>query len=487
MRVRDTSSQCVLNRESVPAHHAHPHRAERVALVAGLVGLTLATSLVGCATYVATPLVPESTMEAFQARSLDSAGVHGYVASHLDAGGPPASTVWDVETLTLAAFYFSPALDLARAKAATATAAVQTASQRPNPVLQLPFEYTTNPLPGESPYTLGLGLDIPIETAYKRGYRIAEARQLSLAAQFEVGDAAWQVRSRLRGQLLDLFDAQRRSKLLQNQLQARERIVQMTEKRLEVGEVSAPQVHQARSALVQGQLDLAKTNEQASDALAGAAQAIGIPERALENADIHLAAFLEPPLDVPEDASRKAALLNRADLLASLASYEASQAALQLEVANQYPDIHLGPGYTFDAGARKIGLPLSGIALPLFNQNQGKIAEAVARRQEAAARYNLAQAQAISHADRAAAHYRAATAAYRLAETLRANEERQLDAVRTKFEAGETDRLALALAEVEADSAALAWEDSLTQVQRSIGELEDATQHPLSLSTFTAH
>ena len=426
-------------------------------------------------------------MQVFQARSLDSADVQGYVTTHRGGVGPATNIVWDVETLTLAAFYFSPDLDLARAKAATAAAAVQTSSQRPNPVLQVPFEYTTNPKPGESPYTLGLGLDIPIETAGKRGYRIAEARHLSTAAQFEVGDAAWQVRSRLRIQLLDLFAAQRRSGLLQKQLRERERIVQMMEKRLEVGAVSAPEVHQARSALVQGQLDLAKANQQATEALSGAALAIGIPARALENADIHLAVFLEPPPDLPEDASRKAALLNRADLSASLAGYEASQAALQLEVANQYPDIHLGPGYTFDAGARKIGLPLSGITLPLFNQNRGQIAEAVARRQEAAARYNVAQAQAISLTDRAAANYRAATTALRLAETLRTQQEHQLDAVRKAFEVGESDRLALALAEVEADSAALAWEDSLTQVQRSIGELEDTMQHPLSSPTSAAH
>ncbi len=437
--------------------------------------------LCGCASFTAVPVTPAATMRAFETRTLNNPELQDYVASHLDAG--PASapiTHWDVQALTLAAFYFSPDLDLARAKTATADAAIQTASQRPNPSLQLPFQYASNPKPGDSPYTLGLGLDIPIETAGKRGYRVAQARQLSAAARFEVGNAAWQVRSRLRTQLLDLFVARRRSQLLDRQIRARQQIVEMLDKRLVVGAVSAPEVQQAGAALTQARLDLSQANRQVFDALAGAAAVIGLPVRELEKADICLDASAADPPDLPDEAVRERALLNRADLLTSLADYEASQAALQLEVANQYPDIHLGPGYTFDAGVHKFGLSLTGIALPLFNHNQGPIAEAAARRKEAAARFTVAQAQAIGEAERAAAQYRAALTARRLSESLQIARERQLAAVRNSFEVGETDRLSLALAEVDADSAALAQEDASARVQRAAGELEDAMQFPLS-------
>ena len=439
--------------------------------------------LSGCASFTAAPITPVATMRSFEERSLNSAEVQNYVASHVSAGNTAGPvTTWDVQSLTLAAIYFSPELDLARAQSATSGAAVQSASQPPNPSLQLPFEYTSNPKPGDSPYTLGLGLDIPIETAGKRGYRVARARQLSAAARFEVGDAAWQVRRRLRAQLLDLFVARRRSRLLDQQVQARQQVVQMLHKRLAAGAVSAPEVHQARAALMQDRLELAKANQQGFDALAGAAAVIGLPARALETEDIRLDAFLADPPDLPGDAAREHALLNRADLLASLADYEASQASLQLEVANQYPDIRLGPGYTYDAGARKFALSLSGITLPLFNQNQGPIAEATARRHEAAARFDAIQAQAIGQVDRAVRHHHAALTARRLSESLQATQERQLAAVRKAFELGETDRLSLALAEVDANSAALAREDALAQVQRAAGDVEDAMQIPLSAS-----
>lgn len=444
-------------------------------------------ALGGCASFTAVPVTPAATMRAFEARTLDSAELQSYVASHVrpgQASGPVV--VWDVETLTLAAFYFSPDLDLARAKNATADAAMQTASQRPNPSLQLPFQYASNPKAGDSPYTLGLGLDIPIETAGKRGYRIAQARQLTVAARFQVGNAAWQVRSRLRARLLDLFVARRRGQLLDRQVEARQQIVEMLDKRLAVGAISAPEAQQARAALTQESLELAKSNQQVFDAEAGAAAVIGLSVMALETADIRLDAFLMDPPDLVDDVARERALLNRADLLASLADYEASQAALQLEVANQYPDIHLGPGYTFDAGVHKFGLSLTGISLPLFNRNEGPIAEAAARRSEAAARFTAAQAQAIAEAERAAAHYRSALTVRRFSESLQASRERQLAAVRKSFEAGETDRLSLALAEVDANSAALAQEDALAQVQRAVGELEDAMQLPLSASQAAA-
>ena len=62
-----------------------------------------------------------------------------------------------------------------------------------------------------------------------------------------------------------------------------------------------------------------------------------------------------------------------------------------LELARQYPDLHVGTGYTFDQGQNKWALGLS-IDLPLLDQNQGPIAEAEAARDEAAARFVAIQA-----------------------------------------------------------------------------------------------
>src|SRR5205085_2292763 len=97
---------------------------------------------------------------------------------------------------------------------------------------------------------------------------------------------------------------------------------------------------------------------------------------------------------------RRELLLTRPDILASLAEYAASQSALQLEIAKQYPDIHLSPGYEFDQGDNKWSLGV-GITLPIFNRNQGAIREAIAKRSEAAANFATLQAHAINETERA--------------------------------------------------------------------------------------
>jgi outer membrane protein TolC len=102
-----------------------------------------------------------------------------------------------LESLTLAAFYFSPELDVARAQWATARAAMRTAGQRPNPSLSVAPQYNTTTF-SPSPWIAAVNLDLPLETAGKRGHRIAQARHLSDAAKLNIASTAWQVRGRLR-------------------------------------------------------------------------------------------------------------------------------------------------------------------------------------------------------------------------------------------------------------------------------------------------
>jgi multidrug efflux pump subunit AcrB len=99
-----------------------------------------------------------------------------------------------------------------------------------------------------------------------------------------------------------------------------------------------------------------------------------------------------------------------------LAEYSASQADLQIEIANQYPDIHLGPGYAYNAGSAgdnqwDLGLT---VTLPVLNQNQGPIAEAQAKRAQAAAHFLSIQAAAVSEIDSALAGYDTVNSAAKL-------------------------------------------------------------------------
>src|SRR5207237_3939142 len=137
---------------------------------------------------------------------------------------------------------------------------------------------------------------------------------------------------------------------------------------------------------------------------------------------------------------RRAALQGRADILASLADYDAFQAALQLEIAKQYPDVHLQPGYQYDEGDSKWTLGIVA-DLPIFHQNQGLIAEAKARREEAAARFNALQVRVLAEIDRATQVLRVTEQSATTLRSLAVDQAQRRDSVATHFKAAATDQL----------------------------------------------
>ena len=434
--------------------------------------------IAGCAHYEPQPLIPDGLARSFEARSFSDAGLLRYVGQHAAAGSSRANG-WNLSTLTLSAFYFSPDLDVARARWGSVKAAEVTAGQRPNPVLQLPFGYNSSAAAGTSPYLYGLALDIPIETAGKRGYRVARAEQLSDAALAQIGVAAWQVRNRLRNALLDLYAADREGVILRQQESLQQRILTLMEQRLSLGAAAGPDVALARANWARSQIGTAQAASRAQAARAAMASAIGVPLDALDKLAIGFDTFDQAPPGEPDADVRRQAVLNRADLRAALATYEASQAALQLEIARQYPDIHIGPGYTFDAGQNKFSLSVSGISLPVFNRNEGPIGEAQARRKEAAAQFTALQAKAIVDTEQTVQAYRSAQALLALGDGLQTAAERALRSTGQAFNSGETDRLALLSAQSSVEASRLARVQAWVAVQRAVGQSENVLQRPL--------
>ena len=86
------------------------------------------------------------------------------------------------------------------------------------------------------------------------------------------------------------------------------------------------------------------------------------------------------------------ALLSRADLAAAIGDYAGAEKQFERAVARQYPEFHLEPGYYWDHGIAKWPLDVA-FALPIFNRNEGEIAEARAARDVAAGRMLALQAQ----------------------------------------------------------------------------------------------
>lgn len=447
--------------------------------------LSAAVVLAGCASFQPKTISPTQSLTSFESRTLTDPAFESYLKSHLPspAGAAPPKA-WDLSMLTLAAFYFNPDLDVARARLDVANAKVVTAGAMPNPTIGFAPQYSMA-AGGLSPWTLGLVLDIPIETAGKRGYRVTSAEHLSDAARLDIATAAWRVRSALRGALVDLYAARERERLLANQHEIQIRTVKALEIRLSAGEASQPEVTLARLALDKVQLAVEDAARRRAEAQARLARALGLPLTVVQDLPLSFDDFHEPLPNPPAPEVRSRALRNRPDLLAALARYAASQSALQLEIARQYPDLTIGPGYKWDQGTSKWSLGIS-LMLPVFNQNQGPIAEAKAARKLAAANFTALQAQVIGEIDQGYAGFTKALNKLGVADRLLGRARGQFESSRARFDAGEADRITLLGAEQEIASARLARFDTLIQAQQALGLLEDAVQRPLTVAAPTA-
>ena len=448
-----------------------------VSIAKQILAISIVIVLGGCAAehYKPAPIVPADSASQLESRTLSDPGLRSFIEQSLDkslASWPPSS--WDLQTLSLAALYFNPALDSARARVEEAEAAIVTAGGRPNPTFDIS--------PGvPSPYLFSLDLLFPIETAGKRGHRIQAASNLMEAARFDLADSAWRVRSNVRTALLDYFLASRGADLLETEQDLRTTQVQLLQERLTSGEIPRIDLDTAQIALAQTQLAAIAAQSRIAQARSALAAAIGLPSSAVSSVGLAWSDLDSPPntSSISAGEIQRDAVLNRMGVRRALAQYEAAEANLQLEIAKQYPDVEIGPGYTYEEQHNYFTTGLS-VTLPMFNRNKGPIAEAEAKRKEAAAAVREAQAEVIAQSGEALTAY--AAALNELSESdqsLRTLQNTRLQMTERAAQVGEVDSLAVNGIQIEGNAVSILRLDALSRVQTALGQLEDAVQRPL--------
>ena len=437
----------------------------------------IACLLTGCAHFEPKPLSPEKSAAQLEARRLDAAGLKKFLEQN--PGGElknwPKKN-WNLQELTLAAFYFHPSLEVARAQWRVAEAGIKIAGGRPNPTLTVTPEYNTTTLV-PSPWGPAINFDVPVETMGKRGKRIAEAQKISESARFSFISAAWQIRSGVRESLLDFKMAGRRAELLQKQFAAQQQIVERLRQRFDAGAISRAELTPPQIALNKTQIDLNDAQSKQAEARSRLAEALGLSAAALDSEKFNFDFSARGVKQLTSAEARRVALQSRSDILAALADYATAEAGLRLEIAKQFPDVHLNPGYQFDQGDNKWSLGLT-VELPILNQNQGAIAEAEARRKLSAAKFVALQAQAIGEIDRAVAGWRVAGEQLKTGNSLFDAEQQQQKSAEAQLAAGAADQLDLLNAQLELDNAALTQLDGEAKLQAALGALENALQRP---------
>jgi outer membrane protein, heavy metal efflux system len=433
--------------------------------------------LAGCSVqqYKPAPLSPEASAAALESRSLADPGLRTFedqYLGHTASEWPPGT--WDFQSLSLAALYFNTELDAARARVAASRAELVTAGARPNPTLGI-----TPGIP--SPYLLTLDLSFPVETAGKRRYRIESAQSSVLASQFDLAQSAWTVRGAVRAAMLEDLVAVRTVELLRAEAKTRENQVELLDRMASLGEITRLQTDAARIELSKARAAVGAAESQAAEARAAMAAAIGVPAAALQDVHLSWPDMSKPPAaaSLPLAEIRRAAVINRLDVRSALERYAAAEADLRLQIAKQYPDIDIGPGYSYEEKQSYFTLGFSA-AIPILDRNRGPIAEAEARRLNAAAAFQATQADVISKSERSLAVYTAALAELEQAARLEELTATRQRAIRESVRAGEDGRLELDDADIEQLIASRTELESVARAQRALGELEDAVQRPLT-------
>jgi CRISPR system Cascade subunit CasA len=392
----------------------------------------------------------------------------------------PDGRAWTAEDLLAAALRNNPAVAEAAAKHRTARAAAKASHVPPSATLTLTAEYARSE---PKPWLYAGASDIPLDVGGRRKERNTAADLAVLRALHDYGEAVWTVRTALARARTERLYADEEIALAGEVEAVRQARVDRLDRRVAAGEDDRSLALTARSELETARRHVTDARGRRAAADAALATALGVPVAAVRN--LRLAAVTAPPatLDVP--AAARVAALTRRDVLRAVVDYDLAESALRLEVAKQYPEVHLGPGYTYDHGVAKLPFNLA-LTLPPRDLNRSAIAQAEAKRAEAGRSLEAVQAAVLSAIDAADA---ALTAARLTAAQVQARDIPNADALAAatsrSLAAGVADRVDELGARAAALETRLTFLDARKARALAGVDLEDALRAPFDPAELT--
>lgn len=401
----------------------------------------------GCVRYHPAPLQPIVTADRFAARRIDDPGLSRWLA---DQGAQPPADRWGPRAIALAAVYFNPAVDSARAALRAAEAAEITAGARPQPSVTASIGRAGRPDQGKtSPWTTSAALGVPVGVAGRVRARRAQARAGTLAAALGLQHVAWRVALDAAASAVRTHTAAHDVRLARQEQDTLAAILALLRAQYAQGSVSLAEVARAAADVRAAGVAASRGDQVLEQQRTALARAIGLP--------VDAAAGIRPGearssgcavVDaIAPDSLRSLALHRRQDLGAAVARYAAAEAGLRLEVARQYPTVILGPGIAWNQGSLAWSLALT-VPQLLLNHNRGPIAQAEAERLVEAARFARVQQRVIRDVGGARHACLAARARRAVADSLVIETRRELALAQSAYQRGETGRSAIAFAQL---------------------------------------
>ncbi|MFD0930119.1 TolC family protein [Methylophilus glucosoxydans] len=434
------------------------------------------------------PIPQQENITTIHEAAPDEDGFKTFVLSNAPQTAWPIQT-WDLDSLTLSALYFHPALKVAKSDYAVALASITSAGLRPQLGLNSQLAHSNQANGDISPWAYSLQVSIPLITANKRQISIEIAQYQADIAKIQIAETAWMLRQQLSVDLILLAEQQAMQANLSKLQTAQDQLLDAYQKRLDVGVAGQSDVLPIRLQRDQSAWQLQQTSVQIKQTEQKILHDAGLTTQnnpLFKLAPVQLSQILKERFAhaaVYADATtiQHYALTNRMDIQRGLAQYAKAESQLKLEMAKRYPNLSLSPGIMYEYGDKIWSLGLSAM-LNLLNRNSDLWAQAEQVRLNEAARFYALQHQVIQSSEQVHVKYRDSA---RLLVTLTQTYEQQMQRkaqLAKQWRQGLIDKVEYLQAEIQFYNAQQRLILQQANVMRALQEIENVMQTPIALS-----
>lgn len=291
---------------------------------------------------------------------------------------PPTRLSLDMATEIMMAK--NPTLLRERQNIAVARGGLVGAQKRPNPEFQLSSEsyplFDSHPGPLINNSETILAFSQTIETAGKRGKRTAVAMQDVQVSQSSLEDVIRQLKLELKSRYFAVSLAKAQYDLAQGIVSEYDKVVKVNEARYKQGEVSGFEFSRLQTERLRFFNDVVEAELQLKNSKVALLELLGADPGITDFDVTDTLNSASPSIALPD--LQQQALQARADLIAQRQRVERGSQEIRLQKSEAVPNITPSFGYkrTFNQNTVAFGV---NIPIPLFNRNQGGVAQANAQ------------------------------------------------------------------------------------------------------------
>ena len=337
----------------------------------------------GCAAYHAMPLTPDAVQtklkppDTAELRILAAKIKHPFlhpVKLDPEKGLSP-------DGAAVIAVLLNPSLRSVRDQRALSRAQVLKAGLLPDPEFTFSFDAPTGGNTAGRVNAYGLGMNWEMSSFISRSAKINAAKKQKAAVDLDIAWKEWQVAQAAKNAVYQLASLKEQLSLAEKDSRYTVENLKHVQEAVAAGTMTSSALLAAQSASRRANQKLLDLKKQADRQLLLLHRLMGLPPDSTIrlSKDIHLPSRAELPA---AKALIEGLAQRRLDLLALRRGYDSQEAAVRSAIMDQFPRISLGPTIGRDTdNVRTTGFGLN-IVLPIFNRNQGKIAEQRATRQK---------------------------------------------------------------------------------------------------------